>query len=91
MSTDSEAQSRLLNFVACELARLQWGALAVERLLEERGLVTRAELREAARRVEQDFAEFTALEGMADPEIRLLVTALKARGWRPPASEGGTP
>jgi hypothetical protein len=91
VSAEGEAQAGLLNILAGEVCRLMWQALAVETVLEDRG-ITRVDLREEVSRIERTWAEAAELESLGgDPAFRLLLAALRARGWRPPAREGETP
>jgi hypothetical protein len=81
----------LTTFLAGEVVRLTWQALALETLLEAKGLVSPAELQQAVARAERDWADMALLEGLADDtEIQLVVNALRARGWRPPRREADT-
>jgi hypothetical protein len=91
MSGEAEP-SPLSILLAGEVCRLMWQALAVETVLEERGLIARVDLREEVSRIERTWAEAAELESLGgDPAFRLLLAALRARGWRPPAREGETP
>jgi hypothetical protein len=78
----------LVTLLVGDIIRLTWELIALGNVLEERGIVSRADLDEAVKHAERAWSERVALEEMANPGVRFMGDALRARGWKPPAREG---